>query len=296
MARLSLNAIGKLADKDLTYADDFQRQLDDYIRNKANEEADHPVTRTFKPSSMICPRVMFYELRGVKPKPSLLSEGIVRIGQSGTDAHLRIQHWIMQMGRDGGEWEYYNVRRFVKSHHLDYLKILSHRDVEYKFHDSRINLTGSMDGILKNRKTGKYAIFEFKTEMQRKWDKRTGVDPKHYHQGIAYSIISGLDDVVFFYEGRDLLGHKAYVFHVTQAMRDNLLAEMAYVYDCARKGVIPRVCTCNENHIEQWCPYKDLCESGSIGEIDPRLLGVKDALPPLPDAPLLDEYRGKEWL
>ena len=92
------------------------------------------------------------------------------------------------------------------------------------------------DGIIKYK--GRYYILELKTESSYKFMNRKDVDPSHYHQGIAYSLALNIDQVLFVYISRDILDMKAFMFNVTDEMRQSL---EAYIHEC--DGYIERQIT-----------------------------------------------------
>lgn len=243
-------------------------QLDDYIKDASGADTYIP-SRTFHPSGMICPRVIYYQLKGVKPTDSQPSESMTRIGESGSDAHVRIQQWLTMMGESQtfkAKWMYCDVAQYIREHDLKDLDVVRKNGMEYLIYDKRYDMRFQTDGILYNRELKRYFVFEFKTESQMKWDRRTWVDEKHYNQGIAYSLAFGIDNVIFVYEGRDFLQHKGYCFHVTDAMREDLVRLMDLVKICVKRDILPP-CLCKKYHIDKYSSYRSLCLNDRKGEV-----------------------------
>ena len=89
---------------------------------------------------------------------------------------------------------------------------------------------------------------------------RKDVDPSHYNQGTAYSLARGIDQVLFVYISRDILDMKAFMFNVTDEMRQNL---EDYIHECddyVNKMITPpkpenvtrKACT--------YCGYREQCK------------------------------------
>ena len=113
------------------------------------------------------------------------------------------------------------------------------------------------DGIIKYK--NHYYILELKTESSFKFVNRKDVDSSHYKQATAYSLAFGIDQVLFVYINRDVLDMKAFMFNVTDEMKESLVG---YIEEC--DGYISRMITppkpedvpkkaCN------YCMYKTQC-------------------------------------
>lgn len=236
--------------------DQFLSDLKRAIEYIADADKRLP-SRTYKPSSMNCMRQSYYQLKGVTPDKNTSVYTSVGITNSGTDTHVRIQSYIDRMKDIGMDCEYVDVAEFVKERGLDYLDVKDKTIAETKLFHKDLNLSFMCDGIIKYK--GKYYILELKTEIVQKWEYRTSVDPKHYAQATAYSVALGLDDVLFIYINRNNLDMKAYMFHVTDTMKQDLLG---YITNCdtyvATNTVPPKTsftsaCT--------YCQYKNKCKN-----------------------------------
>jgi CRISPR/Cas system-associated exonuclease Cas4 (RecB family) len=115
------------------------------------------------------------------------------------------------------------------------------------------------DGIIKYR--GHYYILEIKTEASFKFNERKGVDPSHYHQATAYSIAFGINDVLFLYECRDNCSKKAFMLHVTDDMKQELLS---YIEECdsyIKKLKVPPIPENVPKKACSYCNYKGRCNT-----------------------------------
>ena len=217
-------------------------------------------SQTYKPSCMNCIRSMYYQVVGKEVKPSTSGYMMIGICNSGTDTHIRIQDAISKMKDNDIDCEYVDVAEFVKVRDLKDLEIREKNGFETKLYHKRFNMSFMTDGIIKFN--GKYYILEIKTEASFKWQPRTDVDQKHYNQATAYSVAFGLDDVIFIYVNRDVLDMKAYMYHVTDEMRQDLVGKIVECDGYMVRGVTPpkpdipkRECT--------YCMYKEICEHDS---------------------------------
>lgn len=260
MARNSLKNVAKLiasAKEEIPVEQQFLNDLKRSIEIDADSGYSLP-SRTYKPSGMNCIRASYYQVSGIEPDKSSSNYTLVGICNSGTDIHVRIQTAVERMKENGMDCEYIDVQQFVNSRRLtDTLQIVSKNGMETKLYHKKLNMSFMCDGIIRYK--NHYYILELKTENSYKFMNRKGVDPSHYHQGTAYSIAFGLDEVLFVYISRDVLDMKAFMFNVTDEMKQELIG---YITDCdgyvARKIVPPKPedvakKTCN------YCIYKTQC-------------------------------------
>lgn len=239
------------------FLSDLKRSIE--LTSKKNSRQP---SQTYKPSGMNCIRSMYYQVMGkeAKDEPTFTSVGICN---SGSDIHERIQQAVIDMKDNGMDCEYINVADFVRTRELKDIEIVKEPDFENgeyetKLFNKKYNISFLCDGIIRYR--GKYFILELKTEASFKWQSRTGVDPKHYKQGIAYSFNLGLDEVIFVYINRDVLDMKAFMFPVTDAMRTELVNLITECQGYVDKQIPPPKPILPTN-VCKYCGYKEICDS-----------------------------------
>lgn len=198
----------------------FVADLSACIEKMDSDHARKP-SRSYKPSSMLCIRNMYFQITGAEMESERASYQLVGISESGTDRHERIQNAVASMADYGMECVYVDVEKFIKSRGLDHLKVVSKNGFETKLYHTGLNMSFMCDGIIKYR--GQYYILEIKTETSFKWQSRTGIADEHVTQGTAYSVSFGIDQVMFLYENRDTCDKKAYILEVTDDMKFSLV-------------------------------------------------------------------------
>lgn len=261
MARSSLKNVMRLIDaakETLPVEQSFLNDLKRSIEMTADKGGDRLPSKTYKPSGMNCIRASYYQIMGVQPDPSSSSYTLVGICNSGTDIHVRVQTAVEDMKNNGIDCEYIDVADFVKSRNLDYLNIVAKSGMETKLYHKTLNISFMCDGIIRYK--GKYYILELKTENSYKFMNRNGVDPSHYNQGTAYSLAFGLDDVLFVYISRDILDMKAFMFHVTDEMKQNLVG---YIEECdgyVNRMIAPPKPEKVSKKACSYCGYKNQCK------------------------------------
>ena len=234
MARNSLKNIFNLIDSAKEELPVEQAFLNDLRRSiEISDEKDaREGSRAYKPSGMNCIRQSYYVITGAGKDETNSNSNLVGICQSGSDRHERIQDAVLHMKDNGMDCEYINVADFVKQRKLDYLEIVKEpdftaREYETKLFHKTLNMSFLCDGIIKYK--NHYYILEIKTESSSKNFQRKGVDPSHYHQATAYSIAFNINEVIFLYENRDTLDKKAFLFTVTDEMKQDLVG---YIETC----------------------------------------------------------------
>lgn len=216
-------------------------------------------SQTYKPSGMNCIRASYYQVSGIAPDKASSNYTLVGICNSGTDIHVRIQTAVDRMKENGMDCEYIDVQQFVNSRRLtDSLQIVSKNGMETKLYHKKYNMSFMCDGIIKYK--GHYYILELKTENSYKFMDRKDVNPAHYNQAIAYSLAFGINEVLFVYISRDILDMKAFMFNVTDDMKQNLIG---YIEECdgyvKRQIAPPKPETVTKKSCS-YCMYKTQCK------------------------------------
>ena len=82
---------------------------------------------------------------------------------------------------------------------------------------------------------------------------------EHKYQATAYSLLLGIDDVMFLYENRDMLNKKVYLFTPSRKNKDDLLAKICRALKCADKNEIPDKPLTADKTTCCYCNYKESC-------------------------------------
>lgn len=180
----------------------------------------------YKPSSMNCPRQMYFTRIKAPIDAKINDYGGIRICETGTDSHARIQAYVEAMRENGFDCDYVDVAEYVKSHHLDYLQIVSKVGHETKLLDTRYNISFLCDGIIKYK--GFYYILEIKTEIDDQGLYRKAINPKHRKQITCYALSLGITKIIMLYEERNFCTPKTFLVEILQ---DELVNMASYIED-----------------------------------------------------------------
>ena len=237
--------------------DEFLDNLKSSIELTEKKNARKP-SLTYKPSGMNCIRQSYYQIKGYEQATDDFNYALIGICESGTDRHERIQKAVAEMKNNGYDCEYVDVGNYVNQHNLKDIEIVSKQGMETKLFNKKYNISFLCDGIIKYN--GHYYIIEFKTESSYKFASRKGVDPSHYNQAKTYSMCLGLSDVLFVYISRDTLQMKAYLFNVTDEMRQGIID---YITECDKyleSSTVPPKPSDVSKKTCSYCTYKLYCK------------------------------------
>ena len=245
--------------QEITVEGKFLKQLELTIE-ELDRKSGHKKSVYYKPSSLNCPRQMFHYRKGTPVLDTPTNASMVGVCESGSDRHLRLQNAIMRMKELGYDCEYIDVEEYVNKFKPAGTRVVGKSGAETKCFNDIYQMSFMCDGIL--RIGGNYYILEIKTENSFKFSARLGVDEKHYAQGICYSFLFGIDNIIFLYENRDVLNKKAFMFTVTKAMQAEIKNRIAYVEECLLNNVLPERCK-NEKPCK-YCDYISQCSRGVL--------------------------------
>lgn len=244
------------AKEELPVEQQFLNDLKASIEIQDSKGARKP-SQSYKPSSLHCIRNMYFQITGAKGDDNRATSELVGICESGTDRHDHIQKAVMAMKENGIDCEYVNVAEFVKERKLQDLKVVSQQGNETKLYNEALNISFLCDGIIRYK--GVYYILEIKTETSSKFWDRKDVNPDHILQGTAYSVNLGLDDVLFLYECRDNCSKKAFMLHVTDKMKHDLVAKILECDGYVDRMIAPPKPEDISKKACAYCGYSDLC-------------------------------------
>jgi len=257
-ALLSVLNLVDVATNEMPIEQQFLNDLRVSIEKQDEKTARKP-SQSYKPSSLHCIRNMYYQVTGAEGEGDRATSELIGICESGTDRHDRIQRAVMAMKDNGIDCEYVDVAEFVRNRGLDsYLTIVSQQGNETKLFNNDLKMSFLCDGIIRYK--GKYYILEIKTETSGKFWERKTVNPAHILQGTAYSVNLKLDDVLFLYECRDNCSKKAFMLHVTDDMKQDLVGKISNCEMYVEQNEVPPKPNDLGKNTCAYCPYAKRCE------------------------------------
>lgn len=255
--RKNIHRLIKTATREIPINQQFVFDLDAAI-TKLDDLNSYEPSQTYKPSSMICVRNMYYQVIGEKRDIESKSAQLIGMAQTGSARHDSLQEVISKMRDFNIDCEYIDVEEFIKKQGIKDLIIKGKSGYETKLYHTKLNISFLCDGIIRYK--GEYYILEIKTETIYKWQTRRNVAEEHIPQGTAYSICFGLDKVLFLYENRDNCGKKAYILEITDKMRYELVISKIEESDKHIKLMTPPPKPANMTEKGcQYCRYKTAC-------------------------------------
>lgn len=244
-----------------------------YTNTVENLEAENKrePSKTFKPSSMKCLRGMVYGVLGVKRDNNKTPQALCEICANGSERHQSIQSIVNQMHKYYPHIEFVDVGKYIKENNIP-LKVKKESNFaegifETHLISEKYNVSFLCDGMLKIK--GKYYILEIKTSSSGKFMKQKDVQDDHKVQATAYSFLLGVDSVIFFYENRDILSKKGYLYKPSKLEKQELKLKLEEGLNLVENKIIPekpKECT-GRDKMSQYCPYKGRCKSDGEKEV-----------------------------
>ena len=254
-------AQGKNAES-VSFEDSFLKAYEEAVRRKELAERQVAPSDYIRPSSMYgCERMIFFQrvhsgsLNGEQDDVPL-----IEICQSGTDRHLDIQHIVEIM--EGVEC--LDLEEVVKEANQKGIKTeflgWNEDHTEARCKNDELSIFFQPDGVI--RFMGKEVILEVKTESTYQFSNRYEPKEDHRWQATSYGMGLGIDYVLFLYEDRNFCRKKAYLWKITDEMKDKVRAKIRTVNNAVKTGIPPEK---NEDKCT-YCKYKNECSLVDAGK------------------------------
>jgi CRISPR/Cas system-associated exonuclease Cas4 (RecB family) len=258
------------ATADKPFQEQFVDDIDKYFQ--LSKEKYTP-SKSIKPSSLGgCLRNQYFILTGAPMDVGKLEQAsMVTIQQSGNDRHERIQYACQDACNYNIPITWLDpVDECTKAQSMGINTIVKRRDGnEVLCWNSDYEASFKCDGIILYK--GIKMILEIKTEDHFKWLSRVAPEPAHEYQAMFYSLLFGIDKVMFLYENRNLTTRKAYFVDVSQEQRDKVKDRILTVQTYRNNKIIPPK---DENKNKcTYCNYKVECRR--YGKEEYKLEGDK---------------------
>lgn len=242
----------------------FVKDMIQCMEDKIRERNEKIPSTSFKPSGMHCERTMYFVGKGYKPKAQQVHYNWNEAANTGSLRHEAIQTVLENMTNDPRyDWKYLDVGEYVENKHKQGLcldvEVGEKQGMETHLYNKRYNLSFLCDGIVQQKSTGEYFLFEFKNKKSEKFKKEQWCFPmEHYDQVVVYCMCLDLEKVFLLMEDRNTLELSCpETFTVTNEMKENMKAKIDRVLDCISKEVLP---TKSSNQGDCFfCPYKEYC-------------------------------------
>ena len=254
LASLIKVAQGKNAES-VSFEDSFLKEYEEAVKRKELRERQVAPSDYIRPSSMYgCERMLFFQrVHGGSQNGEQSEVPLIEICQSGTDRHLDIQHIVEEM--EGVEC--LDLEEMVKEAQAKGIKTefvgWNEDHTEGRCKNDELSIYFQPDGVLRYK--GKDIIFEIKTESTYQFNNRYEPKEDHKWQATCYGMGLGIDYVLFFYEDRNFCRKKAYLWKITEEMKEAVLNKIRTVNESIKTGIPP---VKNDSKCT-YCKYKNEC-------------------------------------
>lgn len=261
LASLIKVAQGKNAES-VSFEDAFLKEYEEAVKRKELRERQVAPSDYIRPSSMYgCERMLFFQrVHGGSQNGEQSEVPLIEICQSGTDRHLDIQHIVEEM--EGVEC--LDLEEMVKEAQAKGIKTefvgWNEDHTEGRCKNDDLSIYFQPDGVLRYK--GKDIIFEIKTESTYQFNNRYEPKEDHKWQATCYGMGLGIDYVLFFYEDRNFCRKKAYLWKITEEMKEAVLNKIRTVNESIKTGIPP---VKNDSKCT-YCKYKNECALVDAGK------------------------------
>lgn len=243
---------------DVSFEDNFLKEYEKAVQRQEERERQPYPEDYFRPSSMYgCMRMLFFQRYHARVKYEGGKEkqdtNLIEICNSGTDRHLRIQHLVADMEGvtclDLEEAVKEANQKGIKTEFVGW----NEDHTEGRCKNDELSIYFQPDGVL--RFMGKDVILEIKTESTYQHSNRYEPKEDHKYQATCYGMGLGIEYVLFLYEDRNFCGKKAYLWKITEEMKEAVLKKIHTVNEALKVGIPPE----KDESKCTYCPYKNEC-------------------------------------
>lgn len=218
----------------------YENQVDDRIR----QESDHLKSQTFAPSSIRCPRISWFRLRGVQPDKVREPDRILRFSADiGTACHEIIQRNLIDaLGTDWVDVE----------SHLQSIQPSYKYTVEKNGYETRVSIEDppvkfAVDGII--RLDNVPYLLEIKSSEYKSWKDLANPKPHHRDQVVCYSTLLNLERCLMIYIDRMYGDIKCFEVTISLDERERTWKMFKDVQDMVAANIAPEKLPSGD----RWC-------------------------------------------
>lgn len=229
-------------------------------------------SQTYKPSSLVCLRQMYFQVTGETPDESRTDYASIGMADTGTRRHVAIQTALESLVDLGYDWEYVDVEKYLRKKWAEGkctdIEVRGKRGMETSLRHKVLNISFMCDGIVRRISTGECYLFEFKNQISFKYAHddqqptlgiKAHVDSAHEDQVCTYCMCLDLDKALVLYENRDNCNLECpEVFEVTPEMKQARVDKILECDSYVERQIPPPM------HVDtkpcRWCQYKTACK------------------------------------
>ena len=241
--------------ENVSFEDNFVKEYQEAVKRQEERERQPVPSDYFRPSSMYgCDRMLFFMRLLGNSKTEEPDVKLIEIANSGTDRHLRIQHLVEEMeGVTCLDLEEVVKEANLKGINTEFVG-WNEDHTEGRCKNDDMSIYFQPDGVINFM--GKDVILEIKTESTYQHTNRYEPKLDHKYQATCYGMGLGIDYILFFYEDRNFCGKKAYLWKITEEMKESVLSKIARVNKAISVGVPPE----KDEDKCTYCKYKHECK------------------------------------
>lgn len=275
---MGLSNIKKIAEGKKAENKSFEQQFEEdfnkaYLEIEEERQQETP-TDYYRPSSLGggCKRMLAFQRWGVEQDKADVNDewtyNLIRITESGTDRHTRIQDVIFKMEQMGIELENLDVEEVIREAQLrgiksEFIEWDSERK-EARCSNKDINVYFKADGVFKYK--GKEVLLEIKSANGFKFNKLVKLDTPHedhIRQDTCYGMGLGIDYVLYIYEDNNFKKLWVKLYKITDEDKQFIIDKVKDTNYFVDNHIVPPM----EKDKCMYCRYKQECTKWEEGQI-----------------------------
>lgn len=273
IARKALFNMISNSNKPQESVDVAQEFLDAYVFTVEKIDTDNvrKPSKSISPSSIKCSRASTFKLLGAEQTDVNHKQQLIEINQNGSERHEAIQQTVVTMPQYTTKFKPINIGDYIRKNKID-IKIVKEADFdkgifETKLYSEKYHISFLADGMVEYN--GKYYILEIKTQSSDVHFKQSDVHDKHIDQATAYCTLLKADGILYFYEERNYLGKKCYLYTPTAKQKAEMISKIEDINWYADNNMIPAKPKQADEDMKfcQYCGYATLCTNIGIGQV-----------------------------
>lgn len=257
--------VGRVSDKpDLPINEVFRASLSIGIEDMYKDTKRKP-SKYYTPSGMNCIRQMYYKRRQVPMDKDDTDYTGIGGADTGTRRHEAIQEALIWMTNHKSRFLYVDVDTYIqkKQERGKCLNIVvqDHVGAEVSLWDKDRDVKFRCDGIIYDKVTKDFFLFEFKNQISFKASGKQSVDKAHHAQVTMYCAELDLNKALVTYENRDTLQlYVPEVFEVTEYDKQLMLNKIDACEEYCKRGEVPKRPDNLSPSDCRYCNYKKTCK------------------------------------
>lgn len=212
----------------------FLEAYENYRDASIISESKEKPSQNFAPSSMRCPRLSWFRLRGTEPdSPKSADKVLDFTAKIGTACHEYIQKDLSDMLKEN----WISVEDYLDVHSIPHKYTLEAHGMETRIAFEDIPIRFACDGIIFWE--GKYYLLEIKTSEYGSFRDLQNPKEEHIEQIKTYLTLLDLEGALVLYQERQHGETKCYELKISKSEKEAVMRSMLHILELVKYNIAP---------------------------------------------------------